>query len=73
MRFNKDQDPALVSQQSHAALPTGVEWMGSGPVEKDLGMLVGIQLVVTQLRAQVAKKATATWSSATVRPTGPGQ
>ncbi|RMC01200.1 hypothetical protein DUI87_22292 [Hirundo rustica rustica] len=73
MRFNKGQDPALVSQQSRAALYTGAEWMESGPVEKDLGMLVGIWLIVIQLCAQEAKKATAAWFSAIVQPTGPGQ
>lgn len=50
-------DPALGSQQFCAVLHTAAEWLETGPVEKDLGMLVDIQLIAIQLCTQVAKKA----------------
>jgi len=49
--------PALGSQQPHATLQAGKEWLESCPAEKDSGVLVESRLNMSQQCAQVAKKA----------------
>ncbi|KAK4812857.1 hypothetical protein QYF61_024154 [Mycteria americana] len=58
MRFNKAKCQVLhLSQQPHARLQLGEEWLESCLAEKDLGVLVDSWLNMSQQRAQVAKKA----------------
>jgi len=49
--------PALGSQQPHATLQAGEEWLESCPAKKDLWVLVDSRLTMTQQCAQGAKKA----------------